>query len=521
MGTSVTVPLAVPTQSLMLGQEMGFLRSVEIPTDCIAISSIKLIYRKTGTGNLYLKFAFARSPKAGGTLTEDSDSYTAYAAGTDDVVSVSVPVSAYNGLTSIAVGDTLYLACYRNDTDPLDTYTTDLEVIGFLIDFAVSTTTTSTTTSTPTGQHTTYDDLIGDILANVNEGDKLEGLSPETLQLWILEAEKQICDKIEIRDEYTLGMNTDVSKYNFRNRPVITGATTATPIVVSSTSHGLVVGDRVYVADVMGLTGANGKKYVSAKDTDTFTIKDVVDITDATNATPISITANAHGRTTGDLVTITGVTGNTAANVTNNAITVVDVNTFTLDGVTGNGTYVSGGIGVFNTVGSGTWTSGGRYWKDDEIPTYFKRIFTGTRSWGGVQKEVVAVDNGALREKSRLDSERYALYSDSVAPNVMTEWMSERVPYLEVYPAPQSDHNLTLYGRVKITPRDYVLDPLTANIHLSSDYETAIIAYVENRIYRWIKEYNLAKDAYARYESEINSLRISFPRNIVQRMTYW
>jgi hypothetical protein len=83
-------------------------------------------------------------------------------------------------------------------------------------------------------------------------------------------------------------------------------------------------------------------------------------ITAATNASPIQITATAHGYSTGDQVFINGVTGNTAANNTfatgNTAlplwtITVIDANNFTLNGSTGNGAYVSGGlVGRFSPI---------------------------------------------------------------------------------------------------------------------------------------------------------------------------
>lgn len=65
-------------------------------------------------------------------------------------------------------------------------------------------------------------------------------------------------------------------------------------------------------------------------------------ITGATNASPISVTATAHGYSTGDVLAIYNVGGNTAANGVG-AITVVDANTFTIDGSTGNGSYTSGG----------------------------------------------------------------------------------------------------------------------------------------------------------------------------------
>lgn len=65
-------------------------------------------------------------------------------------------------------------------------------------------------------------------------------------------------------------------------------------------------------------------------------------ITGATNASPIVITAASHGLETGDRVTITGVGGNTAANGTF-IVTKISTTTFSLQGSTGNGTYTSGG----------------------------------------------------------------------------------------------------------------------------------------------------------------------------------
>lgn len=65
-------------------------------------------------------------------------------------------------------------------------------------------------------------------------------------------------------------------------------------------------------------------------------------ITGATNATPIVITATAHGFSTGHTVYITGVGGNTAANGTWR-ITSTGADTFSLNGSVGNGAYTSGG----------------------------------------------------------------------------------------------------------------------------------------------------------------------------------
>jgi len=66
-------------------------------------------------------------------------------------------------------------------------------------------------------------------------------------------------------------------------------------------------------------------------------------ITGATNATPIVITATSHGYSTGDVVAIHSVGGNVAANKAGWTITTVDANSFSLDTSVGNGGYTSGG----------------------------------------------------------------------------------------------------------------------------------------------------------------------------------
>lgn len=70
-------------------------------------------------------------------------------------------------------------------------------------------------------------------------------------------------------------------------------------------------------------------------------------ITGATNATPIVVTTTSpHGLTSNDTVDISGVTGNTAANGTGWAITKLTATTFSLTGSVGNGVYGAGGAVV-------------------------------------------------------------------------------------------------------------------------------------------------------------------------------
>lgn len=67
-------------------------------------------------------------------------------------------------------------------------------------------------------------------------------------------------------------------------------------------------------------------------------------ITGATNATPIVITQTAHGFVDGQTVYVTGVGGNTAANGSW-VVNQLTADTYELNGSVGNGTYTSGGTG--------------------------------------------------------------------------------------------------------------------------------------------------------------------------------
>ena len=69
-------------------------------------------------------------------------------------------------------------------------------------------------------------------------------------------------------------------------------------------------------------------------------------ITNASDASPIEITTTTNSLTNGEAITISGVGGNTAANGVFN-IAVIDSSHFTLNGTTGNGTYVSNSGSVY------------------------------------------------------------------------------------------------------------------------------------------------------------------------------
>lgn len=131
-----------------------------------------------------------------------------------------------------------------------------------------------------------------------------------------------------------------------------TAPSSAARVVISSANYALSVGTGPQGEDQIVFGGGHAPLGAKA-------------VTGATNATPIVVTAVGHGRATGEVVQVAGVLGNTAANGTW-TITVTGANTFSLTGSVGNGAYTSGGS-VLATVLSIAYKGRRRY--TVEIPT--------------------------------------------------------------------------------------------------------------------------------------------------------
>jgi len=127
-------------------------------------------------------------------------------------------------------------------------------------------------------------------------------------------------------------------------------ADNVTPVLITSTAHGLATGQGIFVQNTGAAGIDDGAWVVTVVDANHFSLDGSVGqssipseiITGATNASPISVNSVSHGRTSGQTVQIEGALGNTAANGTY-AITVVDADNFTLNSSSGNGVWTSGG----------------------------------------------------------------------------------------------------------------------------------------------------------------------------------
>jgi hypothetical protein len=154
-------------------------------------------------------------------------------------------------------------------------------------------------------------------------------------------------------------------------------------VTVGNTAKGKFVarnGSRVPVnADALPTFRAYGPAgTVMANGTGSLSLADSGAVSNATNASPVVITSNGHGLSTGTRVTVAGVGGNTAANGTFQ-ITQIDANTFSLDSSNGNGAYTSGG--AWNVTGAYTWsldvTSGNGYTAGENYRVLITSVVSG------------------------------------------------------------------------------------------------------------------------------------------------
>ncbi len=87
------------------------------------------------------------------------------------------------------------------------------------------------------------------------------------------------------------------------------------------------------------------------------TLTSPLTVSAATNASPVVLTTGTHGLTTGAVVVVTGVGGTTGANGTW-VVIVLSATTFSLTGSTGGGVYTSGGsVAITGSMQSGTGTT--------------------------------------------------------------------------------------------------------------------------------------------------------------------
>lgn len=367
----------------------------------------------------------------------------------------------------------------------------------------------------------TYAQLIDDVVFSVNKPE-LSTVANEAYMAFILEAQKRICELFRVREKYQLRLTTDVTDYNIQDRPRITAATNATPIVGTAASHGLSNDDRIFIRDVLGNTATNGYRQVASVATNTFALYDYADIdTAVAGASTVTITTKkAHPFSNSDSVTIASVLGMTDINGTH-TITYVDSTSFTVP-ITTTQTYTSGGVCTKPVAGNGTYTSGGKFWKENEIPTIFRPDDYEyiERTWGNYFPRIDMVSYDHLLSQKSKDENIWRVFSDFDAPFMAAEWVSAGQRVLTVYPAPQSDQDVWIFGNIQVDPRLYYSDTVSDYVQLPSQFDEAITAYTKAKISERFGDIKMVNYWKKDFDAAIARLRLRSARHTTLEVTY-
>jgi hypothetical protein len=347
----------------------------------------------------------------------------------------------------------------------------------------------------------TYSQLIDDIREDINEEATLHRKSDESFQVDILRAQSQICKLIEVPDECDLRIATNVSDYNIQDRPAIVKVSNESPMVVlCDGSHELSTSDIINIGYVQGID-VNKSYAVTSVDAVQFSLSDFVRIKAIDiSGNPVIITTEAdHGFTTGNSIAIaaTDVVDGT------HTITVTETDEFTIPTSAVN-TYTPGtGIASRATTGLNGYITGGRFWKENEIPTRIGQFYRGTREVGGVHRRINFVNNGELvNDKNWIYTD--AGYSSYDSPHEAAQLQKLSRRYISVYPKPLDYGTVRLYGRLKIAAEHYYSDLLTSPILLDSTFDEIIKTYCISKAYLFLKDF---KRAAAGMEAFFDSIR--------------
>ncbi len=335
----------------------------------------------------------------------------------------------------------------------------------------------------PTYDKPTYQQLIDEVVGEVNEDAAIARKPFESFQSDILNAEQKIADEYDIKEEYELRLTDGVDEYFFQDRPAIVNATNASPISIEANSpHGLSDKGIILIRNVQGNDAANGTFRIGYTDTLNFTLKEFARIVGVTvsGTTVTATTEKNHGWSTADSILI----DTSSAYIDGTfSITVTGLKTFTFTHTVPDGTYNGLGIASKNTTGTGNYTSGGRFWKENELPTHLGRFDYGEVNVQGFRGTSDVVDNRSLSGDESWDS-----FFNPTYPAQMTFGTKNGRRYLRFSVTPTQSQTIRLFGFLKISPHLYYDDPLSATIHLDAEFSEAIKYFVKSKAYGFLKD---------------------------------
>ena len=359
----------------------------------------------------------------------------------------------------------------------------------------------------------TYRQIIDSVRTDITD-DALSGCSDEWMQSQILLACQHITDNVRITEQRTLNLIVNQDEYPVQD--------SATPI---SGSGRVIVTNKALSGEVTGGTGT-----VTSSGA---TITGIGTIFKSELSVGEQIIIGTYSS---EILTIDSDVSLTVSTQPDSDITTASA--FTYSGTKFTRELVSGSIvavgSVYCTIASitdaynavlttpiatniSTYTAFTIDTAVSEIPTRFDSIFKIDRTQDALYLDIKPVDISELITLRQNDL--YNIYSVYNIPYCAAFDMRDGTKkVLKFYKPPDTTKACTLHAVVKIKPRAYTNDALTAYVPLSETYEPAITNYVRWKTYRWlynkIKEANynaLAQEEYNLYVKAQFDLRANAP----------
>jgi hypothetical protein len=390
----------------------------------------------------------------------------------------------------------------------------------------------------------TYGDLYDAITFEIAD-PRTDKIPRDAFQGWIIDAQRKVCELVNVGDYYRLFTKIGVADYPFQDRPPITNATNTTPIVITAVGHGLTTGDRIFIRDVRGNTAANGYFQVTVLTSDTFSLFGWVDINSTTGQT-ISTSTDIGIRSGVQAVTAGAVTVKYSSPLSSDTyaldarfydsngawvmsvlysakdangftITIPDAGTLTYVAVESVEVTISGTTTTVltSTVGNGTYTGGGRFWRSDEIPTMFKDFEPLERIYGDYRPRVEMREFDYIQRERKYDLDTLRTYSEYDAPACASIHDSGGGKVLTFYPDPVLAEQVNMNGYIQVHSKDYYSDSETTPIILPQDYDELIVFWVKMKAYERMREVQSKIEMLAMFDDAIKTMRRRRPRHIV------
>lgn len=376
-----------------------------------------------------------------------------------------------------------------------------------------------------------YQDLIDEALAEINQTDSVTDLSPEQMKQFILRGCKKITDMMLITEPRVLRLVNGQKNYDF--------ADTTTPI--TGVGQVLLGGNKLVSAITSAGTGtiSSDGRTITGSGTSFITqlqvgygiqigttILEISSINSPTElvvlvapTTDFTAQSFVFGQTTftrtlvsGSTVVMTPTTAGTTLTVTVDS--AQDPLNFTI-------TEAQTDAGLHYTYTVNEMVT--------QIPTRINDIQFDDYIFNGFCLSVKVVDMAYLTRTRVNDSIPYNLliypYATFWTPFMCAiDGQTNTKRKLVFYPTPIDNRELTLHGVVKINPSNHTADALTDYCPLSDKYSGALLSYLKYRAYRWLggkDNIALAQMEYADFMDCMNTLNTEDMNHSYQIVSYF